>query len=298
MDHRASGQHRRHRAPRASRGSRHRRETLAPRMVTGSLLAAAGVGVASVSGLTLASLSGASSGSSGNVVVFGDSYYSSPDEAALTRTCSQSDANWSRLAAADTGVAVHDFSCGGVTSETMLERVDEALASGDLGAETGTVFLSIGGNDFAHQGVVRGMKIGDLDGRRETVMTNVDTAVSKIRDAAPDAKLVFSSYLPATVGPYVCRTDGPVERVSLPVYDQQLDEVEGYISETMALAAEKYDAEFVDVRSAAAGNSTCSPVGERFLSGEEGAPDVLMAWHPTAAGSRFMADLFIPEIVR
>ncbi|HAF72410.1 MAG TPA: esterase, partial [Corynebacterium variabile] len=34
MDHRASGQHRRHRAPRASRGSRHRRKTLAPRMVT------------------------------------------------------------------------------------------------------------------------------------------------------------------------------------------------------------------------------------------------------------------------
>ena len=27
----------------------------------------------------------------------------------------------------------------------------------------------------------------------------------------------------------------------------QLDEVEGYINETMALAAEKYDAEFVDV---------------------------------------------------
>ena len=127
---------------------------------------------------------------------------------------------------------------------------------------------------------------------------NIGVAVTRIRAAAPYARLVFSSYLPATVGPYVCRDAGPVDGVSLPVYDQQLDETEAYISETMAIAAEEHDATFVDVRAAADGNSTCSPVGQRYLSGEDGAADVLMAWHPTAAGDRFMADLLIPQITR
>ncbi|WP_297005106.1 GDSL-type esterase/lipase family protein [uncultured Corynebacterium sp.] len=298
MDHRASRQTGNHRQRRVRTAPVARRRSSGPRIATTVLLAAAGLGVAVTSGLTLASLSGASSGSGGNVVVFGDSYYSSPDPAALTRPCARSDGNWARLAAADTGADIHDFSCGGATSESMLDLVDEALASGDLGSETGTVFLSIGGNDFGHQGAVRGAKIDDLDGRRTTVLDNIGVAVTRIRAAAPYARLVFSSYLPATVGPYVCRDAGPVDGVSLPVYDQQLDETEAYISETMAIAAEEHDATFVDVRAAADGNSTCSPVGQRYLSGEDGAADVLMAWHPTAAGDRFMADLFIPQITR
>lgn len=244
-------------------------------------------------------MSGASSepsGPTGDVVAFGDSYYSSPDDAALTRPCAQSDQNWPRLAAAATGIPVHDWSCGGAISADLIARIAEAKDAGELGAATRTVFLSIGGNDFAHQSAVRGEAVDDLEGRRATVLDNVAAAVDAITAAAPDAKIVMSSYLPATVGPYVCRSAGANGGVSLPVYDQTLDTVEAYISETLSIAAEQNGASFVDIRSAADGNSTCSPVWQRYVSGEDdGAADVLMAWHPTQAGAQFMADQFIPE---
>ena len=280
-----------------ARNHRHRRPPgRGTRIVTRSLLALTGIGVVVASGLTMVSLSGAASGGHRSVVVFGDSYYSTPDAPALQRPCAQSEHNWPRLAEERTGVTVHDWSCGGATSASLLDHVKESLVAGDLGQDTGTVFLSVGGNDFAHQDAVRGGTVDDLEGRRDIVLANVSTAVGIIRATAPGARLVMSSYLPSTVGPYVCRTAGPVQGVSLPVYDPDLDAVEAYISETMALAAQQHGADFVDLRAAAEGNSTCSPVGSRFVSGEQdGAADVLMAWHPTQAGAVFMADSLIPH---
>lgn len=282
----------------------HGRRSHASGTVQGSsrtVITIAGVGVITASCLTLASLFGglsdASSAPAGDVVVLGDSYYSSPNVEALTLDCAQSEQNWPRLAAAETGVAVHDWSCGGATSETLLGRIDAASKAKEIGPNTRTVFLSIGGNDFSHQGAVRGLEVTDLETRRNTVLGNVSTAVDKIHNLAPDAKIVMSSYIPSTVGPYVCRTAGSVNGVSAPEYDPELDAVEKYISDTMSVAAKQHDATFVDIRSAADGNSTCSPVGERYLAGDDdGAADVLMAWHPTQAGVRFMADQFIPEI--
>lgn len=262
-------------------------------MATRAVLLLSGAGVVVATGLTVASMSGAVSGHRADVVAFGDSYYSAPDAAALLRPCARSDDNWARTAAAETGYTVHDWSCGGATSATLLDLVREAVSAGDLNQGTGTVFLSVGGNDFAHQDAVRGNPASDMADRRDVVLANVATAVQIIRDTAPDAKLVMSNYLPSTVGPYVCRDAGPVDGVSLPVYDRTLDEVEGYISETMSIAATQTGADFVDLRSAANGNSTCSPVGTRFVAGEDGPSDVLMAWHPTRAGVRFMTDRFV-----
>lgn len=260
-----------------------------------TVLGLAGGGAVAATALTVTSLSGATSGHHRPVVVFGDSYYSAPDAPALLRPCAQSENNWPRLAAAETGYTVHDWSCGGATSASLLDRIKEALAAGDLTPSTGTVFLAVGGNDFAHQDAVRGIGVDGLPGRRDVVLANVATSVRIIRATAPDAKIVMSNYLPATVGPYVCRDAGPVEGVSLPVYDPTLDDVEAYISETMGIAAQQAGVDFVDLRAAADGNSTCSPVGERFIAGEDGPADILMSWHPTQAGARFMADLFIPE---
>lgn len=292
----------RRQAPGPRRSSRHRAPEV-PHTVPRWAITTLGTGVGLASCLTVASLAGAFSDASsvptGDVVVFGDSYYSSPDRAALARPCAQSTRNWPRLVAEQTGRTIHDWTCGGATSETLLTRIREATDAGELGPGTTTVVLSIGGNDFAHQGAVRGLPVTDLQARRDTVLANVATAVASIRDAAPGVKLVMSSYLPSTVGPYVCRSAGPVDGVSLPVYDQQLNDVEGYISDTMGIAARDHGASFVDLRSAAEGNSTCSPTGERFVAGEDdGAPDVLMAWHPTQAGVRFMADQLTPQLIR
>lgn len=269
---------------------------LAPRHQLRGVSIVAGLGVAAASGLTVSALTATAAETNTEIVVFGDSYYSTPDVESLSRPCARSEHNWPRLAAEDTHAVVHDWSCGGATSGSMVGLVKEALVAGHLGTDTDAVFISIGGNDFSHQAAVRGTTVDDLETRRDTVLTNVDMAVDIIRTTAPSAKLVFSSYLPATDGPFVCRTAGPVDGVSLPVYDEELNTVEGYISETMSIAAEQHGASFVDIRTLANGNSTCSPVGTRFLAGEDdGAADVLLSWHPTQAGARFMADQFIPE---
>ena len=204
--------------------------------------------------------------------------------------CGRSSGNWTRLAAAETGRDIHDYSCAGDTSTTMLDRVDDAVRSGDLDTGTATVVLAIGGNDFSHQKAVLGDTVGDLPETRGKVLANVAEAVSRIRAAAPDARLVFTGYLPSTDGPKVCRDAGAS------VDDGPLNDLEAYISATMARAAEAAGASYVDVRDAAAGNSTCSPVGTRYVSGsDDGSSDVLLKWHPTQAGNRFMADQLIPE---
>lgn len=231
----------------------------------------------------------------GNAVVFGDSYYSSPASADRTGDCGQSDQNWPRLAAADTGSRVDDWSCSGATSGSMLDRIDAAAAAGALSPTTSSVFISVGGNDFSHQDAVRGNPVPDLDARRATVLGNVGAAVAKIRAAAPVTRIIFSSYLPATDGPTYCPqgTAGPAQS------DPGLDSTEAYISDTMALAAGSNGSEFVDVRGAAKaqGNSTCSPVGQRFVTGfSDGGADHLFDWHPTQAGNRFMADQLEPRI--
>lgn len=227
----------------------------------------------------------------GPVVAFGDSYFSAPSVPEGLGPCGRSTGNWTRLAAAETGRDIHDYSCAGDTSTTMLDRVDEAVKAGDLDAGTATVVLAIGGNDFSHQKAVLGDTVGDLPETRGKVLGNIAEAVSRIRAAAPDARLVFTGYLPSTDGPKVCRDAGTS------VDDEPLNDLEAYISGTMARAAEAAGASFVDVRDAAAGNSTCSPVGTRYVSGsDDGSSDVLLKWHPTQAGNRFMADLLIPEL--
>lgn len=230
-------------------------------------------------------------GRTGPVVAFGDSYFSSPSLTESLGDCGRSSGNWIHLAAKQTGRDIHDYSCAGDTSTTMLDRVDKAVDSGDLADSTATVVLAIGGNDFNHQKAVLGDAVSDLPGTRTKVLANVAEAVTKIRAAAPDARLVFTGYLPSTDGAKVCRTAGNS------VDDAPLNDLEAYISETMSQAATAAGASFIDVRSAAAGNSTCSKVGTRYVAGsDDDASDLLFKWHPTEAGNRFMADLITPEL--
>lgn len=253
-----------------------------------------GTVAALTAGTVVASGTAAADTPVGNAVVFGDSYYSSPGAPDRTGPCGRSDRNWPRLAA-ERGATISDWSCAADTSGSMLGRIDEATAAGQLGLTTTTVFISVGGNDFSHQDAVRGAAVPDLEARRATVLDNVGAAVGKIRAAAPATRIVFSSYLPATDGPTYC----PSGTAGGAVTDPDLDDVEGYISATMGVAAESYGGEFADVRGAAkaVGNSTCSPAGVRFVTGfSDGAPDHLADWHPTQAGNQFMADLLAPRV--
>jgi lysophospholipase L1-like esterase len=294
---------------------------LSPRLSQRASFGIVGGAVVVATGLTLASVAGADSdtspepeadytvaastdsqdstaggtgdtgGTGSPVVAFGDSYYSSPSLAEGLGNCGRSSGNWTRLAAEKTGREVLDHSCAGDTSETMLGRVRDAVDKGDLSDRTGSVVLAIGGNDFSHQKAVLGLPVSDLPGTRAKVLANIAKSVSMIRDAAPNAHLVFTGYLPSTDGSTVCRSTGPS------IEDAPLNDVETYINGTMQLAADAAGATFVNVRDAAKGNSTCSAIGTRFVSGDEdGSSDVLLKWHPTEAGNRFMADLITPQL--
>lgn len=113
--------------------------------------ALAAIAMTAATALSALTISPAQAAENGNIVTFGDSYTSDPDEIRNTvrdiqipavqdwvwnyphnNGCLQGPENWPRQLQAKTGTPVNDWSCTAETSQSMLAKIDSAIGAGDI----------------------------------------------------------------------------------------------------------------------------------------------------------------------
>lgn len=244
----------------------------------------------------------------GNVVTFGDSYTASPDQwingivaSPVTSSsapeehpanggCLQSPYNWPRQLAAQTGVAVDDWSCTAETTAGMLDRIDRAIDAGDLNADTQAVIFAIGGNDFGPAAIGEGAPLSSVPEMTTRYTAHMGQAAAKVRAVAPGAQLLVSGYPQVTNGDFLCVIQVVPERpVGIPFPGELL---EGSLRDMQSHAAEVNDMVFVDNYELTHGHDTCSPDDAlRYVAGilDVTSPAYEMIMHPTGLGHSVIA---------
>lgn len=254
----------------------------------------------------------------GNVVVFGDSFASNPDQyrASLLNiagssagssgssarvldsypsqaACLQGPDNWPRQLQARTGVSVSDWSCTGHRSIDLPGHVDHAIRSGDLNASTRAVALSIGINDHWRPIIDAPGTPYNVDAIRSAYFRNMNEAVAKIRAAAPRAKIIVPGMLAITGGRdgAVCLLN-VVPNMPLGVPAPRVRQWEQRTQDYQRALAHQVGATFIDIRAQSAGHSTCARDADRWVAGliDTTTPSYNMALHPSRAGSAFVAE--------
>lgn len=248
----------------------------------------------------------------GNVVVFGDSFAANPDQHRnrirkipgtesmkyltdypTTGNCLQGPDNFPRLLAYQTGLTVKDWSCSGAASWHVVQRINYAINAGDLHPGTRAVVLSVGFNDYWPNNSA-GANTG-LDQARiqDNFVRNMHIAAGKIRAAAPNAKLIFPGMLSISE-PYgmhsVCAVNMiPNAPLGIPV--PLLQNVESRNRDNQIRAAREIGAHYIDIKTMSAAHNTCARDKDRWVSGyiDFTTPDYQMPFHPSRAGSAFVA---------
>lgn len=221
-------------------------------------------------------------------VALGDSYTAAAYTGSVTEPaqgCTRSNGNYPHLVAEELELELTDVSCGGAKTAdlfasqttrlgiTVPPQLDAVTESTDL------VTLSIGGNDFrlvtelftscVYGAIHRPTEApcaedyaSLLEVRLTVVQQSLVTAVERIRDRAPEARVVVVSY------PQIYPADGGCSNLLLAAgdlpYARQV--VQGLVDAQRA-AAEATDADFLDVFAATVGHDMCSD--EPWIAGYE-----------------------------
>lgn len=267
-------------------------------------IAAAVVSAAALAGIVTPAA--ASAAPAGNIVTFGDSFSANPDQwrnlvkdipgtnldYPSKEGCLQAPNNWARKVAAK-GFAVNDWSCTAQTSRTMLGRVDRAIAVGDVHPGTRAVVLPSGMNNFAGFGALDGVNVLSPSAVRSAYLADIRAAAAKVRAAAPGVKIIIPGSLavadPSTTM-FCALNVVPNAPLGLPV--PLLRDVENMNANNQATAAAQVGGTFVDIRSGSLAHNTCAPDRSRYVAGiiDTTTPNYNMAFHPSDAGSQYMAD--------
>ena len=253
----------------------------------------------------------------GNVVLFGDSYTSNPDQyrnSLLNVTgssrmssgssarllgsypsqaaCLQGPDNWPRQLQARTGAAVADWSCTGHTSGDLPGHVDMAVRAGDLNRNTRAVALAVGFNDHWRPLIDAPGTRYDAAAVRDNYFRNMHAAVAKVRAAAPRAKIIVPGMLSVTGGPRggLCVVN-VLPNMPLGVPAPHVRQWEERTQDYQRELARQTGATFIDIRAMSTGHSTCAPDSQRWVAGliDTTTADYNMALHPSRAGSAFVA---------
>lgn len=256
-------------------------------------------------GLTFAP--GAGAQQPGNIVTFGDSYTSNPDQLANfhrvigssglipddhpeTAGCLQSPDNWPRQMSRLTGIPVDDYSCTAETSASVLERVDVAIGAGALHPGTRAVYFAVGANDFGPYGLFEGNNLSSRPDMQAQYVENMLTAAGKVRRVAPDAQLIIAGMPQMTNGTGVCLLNVvPGLPLGIPVPGHAF---ENAIRETQRAGAQAAGMDFVDNYAMTAGHDSCSTDDStRYVAGliDTTSPEWEFFLHPTVAGSAALA---------
>lgn len=186
---------------------------------------------------------------------------------------------WPALAGAASGKPVQNWACNAHTTGQMLGRIDLAIGAGDIN-DTSTVVLAAGMND---------KRRGVSD---EQVVANLVTAVDKVREAAPDARVIILGRLPSTDPTGVFCRINVIPDLPRGGIDRATADAEAATQANQKKAAEEAGVQFIDIREMTlAGHSSCAPDADRFVSGTRDitTPGFNMTEHPSRAGSAFLA---------
>lgn len=164
-------------------------------------------------GATLAPAAHAAPGT-GNIVAFGDSFSSNPDQVRntlrdvpgpigawandypQTAGCLQAPNNFPAKLSQVAGREVDDYSCTATTSATMMTRINQAISAGAVRNDS-TVVLAVGMNDYGPFGAAdNGTGAFDPVNVAASYRSNMASAAEKIRSVAPGAKIVVPGALP------------------------------------------------------------------------------------------------------
>ena len=214
-----------------------------------------------------------------NMVIFGDSVISDPNapqwlagklgldprgSSGVGTWCPQSPTSWGRQAAAQLGLAASDYSCTGTVTVSpgpqLYTQVDRALSDGALNPGTARVIITTGFNDtYNNEGRP------DADVRRDFVNYMIPQ-VSRIRAAAPNARIQFVGYPKITSGDKVC-----LFHIAPNVSDwtpfAQIQRWEDQAQWMSVDAARATGTEFLDVKPSTWNNNMCAPDDQRMWAG-------------------------------
>ncbi|MCG7288625.1 MULTISPECIES: GDSL-type esterase/lipase family protein [unclassified Corynebacterium] len=274
-------------------------------------------GIAACAALVASTAAPATAQPTGNVVVFGDSFASSPDQyrnSALNFTgisklssgsserlvssypsqagCLQGPDNWPRQLQARTGLTVADWSCTGHQSASLPGHVDLAVRAGDLNANTRAVTLAVGFNDHWRPLVESPGAPYNADAVRDNYFRNMHEAVAKVRAAAPRAKILIPGMLSVTGGTERLCLINVMPNAPLGVPAPRVQQWEQRTQSYQRALAAQLGATFIDIRALSTNHSTCARDADRWVAGliDTTTADYNMALHPSRAGSAFVAD--------
>lgn len=274
-------------------------------------------GIAACAALVAGTAAPATAQPTGNVVVFGDSFASSPDQyrnSALNLTgisklssgsserlvssypsqagCLQGPDNWPRQLQARTGLTVADWSCTGHQSASLPGHVDLAVRAGDLNANTRAVTLAVGFNDHWRPVVESPGAPYNADAVRDNYFRNMHEAVAKVRAAAPRAKILIPGMLSVTGGTERLCLINVMPNAPLGVPAPRVRQWEQRTQSYQRALAAQVGATFIDIRALSTNHSTCARDADRWVAGliDTTTADYNMALHPSRAGSAFVAD--------
>lgn len=262
---------------------------------------------------TGASLPSSQAAPAGNIVTFGDSYTSNPDEIrnSLKKVqipdvqhfvwgtypsrggCLQAPNNWPRQLGSIARAPIADYSCTAESSHVIPGKIDRAIAAGDIHRGTRAVIIAVGMNDFGPYGIKRGANPLDEGKTRADYINNIQRSVAKARAAAPHAKILISGSLSVTEPDRLnslCFIN-VVPNAPLGIPMPAIHRIEHVNRSNQRAAAAASRATYVEMMDPSRTHSTCAPDAYRWVAGviDTNVPHN-MGLHPTPAGSRFMAE--------
>ncbi|CAG7614907.1 SGNH/GDSL hydrolase family protein [Actinacidiphila bryophytorum] len=276
--------------------------------------AALAAGTLAVLGLSAPTAQAApqTTGTSQTYVAMGDSYSAGsgilPLDPAASLLCVRSTANYPHVLAARTGMALTDVTCGGAQTKDYAGSQYPGVApqSDALGANTGLVTMTIGGNDNStfidailacgSAGVATlgfGHPCQSLYGSTFTDQVDTGTyqavksALAAVRAKAPNARVAILGYpwiVPAAAVPG-CFARLPIASGDVPY----LRDLQTHLNAAVKRAAAETGATYVDVSGVSDGHDACQPAGTRWIEPILFGTNFVPV-HPNALGESRLAD--------
>ena len=248
-------------------------------------------------------------GSAGSVryVALGDSEAAAPGVPTQVDTrCRRSSRDYPSLVARRLGtVSFTDVTCSGATTADLTRRQFAALRPG-----TTLVTLTIGANDIGFTGIaLRCSALGlfdakgapcrhvygdRLDRRVADVAPKITAALGTVHRLAPHARVLLVGYL--NLVPDDHRGCRPRELFGAGDL-VWLDHAENTLDATLATAARRAGAVFVDQHPVSAAHDVCRPAGVRWTEGIRPTSPAI-PFHPNAAGESAMAGTVLAALDR
>ncbi len=230
-------------------------------------------------------------------VSLGDSY-SAGGGLAGVRPCGRSPQAYPALVAQRAHVVVSEHACNGATTADVLDTEQVAGVGKQIdavGADTGVVTITIGGNDIGFADVMRRCALGsepctNLEGQVDRDLAALPAKLlavyREIRRRAPNAALLVVGYPQLVVDP---AASGLPACAGLTADESRFVRRKGDdLARVVRTAAEASGARYVDAAAAFAGHEACA--AEPWMEGVNFV-NIVGSYHPNAAGQDHLAQL-------